>query len=1064
MAIKDFNPNAMMAFLAMEMSIPAKRITAWASKDPPLAPIALTPGLADSSGALLEVLTKYTRNEHIPQLRAAITDGDRGALEAMQHAVNDIRERLSTVIPELLETCREWFDREQYQAVAGLCPDIGALAWAVGDLYNATNLYYLAARSFWKIGDANSTVAMYELAIRLGEQHARAVPELQRASVVKSLAALYDNLGLALTELERFDEAIVLNKRSLDLESDPLRRLTIRNNLAMAYHNLGEYALAEREYEDVWNELRSRKAGEADPLGLAIALDNWAAALIEDGNAAEAVPLLEQSAPMFPSSATDARGRNASNRLNGYQRAGRYREAAALFRETWGLALEHARPLDIDHFRDGYGTALAGLLPPSSDLWKYFAMASQAMGARDTKRATDIYGMAAEIAHEAGDQMTYLRCLANIAATMGEAQQVDDALEVCGVVRQEAMRVGLALPVALSAVTVASLMQGGSDQGALAGALATTAEALVYAELHDRLADETNLPADDDIERLGRVDVGVLQAQVAEAAKDAHAYDLAEEYYRDAISSGQRIGDRFGEVIRFGELNRKVGLLGVLDEIPERTADADVLASDLRAELERADTHPIIRFVILRSLGTRGTDTPQSLADLKAAAALLETLRAERPPGAERSDLDREYRVYPFLLRRLRESDAPAAEEFSVLQAMRARRLMETLTAASGDLVPYQPIGVGEIQELLARQPRLTTFVDVTATDTGLRAYLVDCAGLRTLDIAGDVTPLLAVQWGDVRKRAAEVVALVADSPILADLASAVTGQLQNGSTVLLAVDDGLANLPMHAIPVANAPWADIVSIGRIPAAGVLRFTPVNRGWSGRAVVAGDSNKDLPGANRECVAVAKNLGVVPLVEDACTIGAVGDALTATPEKRLDVVHLAVHGRADARRGGRSSLLFAGDRPTWVPFAELAALRWNANLIVFSGCSTAVGGPRNGLGLYGVAQAAAEAGATTVIASLWPVDDNSAEAFMTAFYSKLSSLRGSGLIDLRELMDHARTQVRETAKLGGLSVRRDGRELIIDEPDDVSPPVLDAQQAAMMHWAPFVLIGEPTLTV
>jgi hypothetical protein len=85
---------------------------------------------------------------------------------------------------------------------------------------------------------------------------------------------------------------------------------------------------------------------------------------------------------------------------------------------------------------------------------------------------------------------------------------------------------------------------------------------------------------------------------------------------------------------------------------------------------------------------------------------------------------------------------------------------------------------------------------------------------------------LLGVQWGDVRKRVAEIVALVAGSPILADLATAVTGELENGSTVLLAVDDGLANMPMHAIPVGDAPWADIVSIGRIPGAEILRFTP----------------------------------------------------------------------------------------------------------------------------------------------------------------------------------------------------------------------------------------------
>jgi hypothetical protein len=83
--------------------------------------------------------------------------------------------------------------------------------------------------------------------------------------------------------------------------------------------------------------------------------------------------------------------------------------------------------------------------------------------------------------------------------------------------------------------------------------------------------------------------------------------------------------------------------------------------------------------------------------------------------------------------------------------------------------------------------------------------------------------------------------------------------------------------------------------------------------------------------------------------------------------------------------------------------------------------------------------------------------------MTAFYAELSRRRGSGLIDLRELMD-ARTQLRQNAQIDPHTVRRDGRELIIDEQEAESPPTEDAYQAEMMHWAPFVLIGEPTLIV
>ena len=97
-------------------------------------------------------------------------------------------------------------------------------------------------------------------------------------------------------------------------------------------------------------------------------------------------------------------------------------------------------------------------------------------------------------------------------------------------------------------------------------------------------------------------DVGILHAQVAQAAKQANAYDLAEEFFNNAIASAEHLG------YRFGELNRKVGLLTVLDKIPERAADAEACARELRAELDRDDTSTITRLVVNRCLGTRKPD------------------------------------------------------------------------------------------------------------------------------------------------------------------------------------------------------------------------------------------------------------------------------------------------------------------------------------------------------------------------------------------------------------------------------------------------------------------------
>ena len=116
----------------------------------------------------------------------------------------------------------------------------------------------------------------------------------------------------------------------------------------------------------------------------------------------------------------------------------------------------------------------------------------------------------------------------------------------------------------------------------------------------------------------------------------------------------------------------------------------------------------------------------------------------------------------------------------------------------------------------------------------------------------------------------------------------------------------------------------------------------------------------------------------------------GSCRAGTRRGTARLVHLAVHGRGDTRRGPRGSLAFSDARggTEWVPFEQLAALPWSAELVVFSGCSTAVAGPRFGHELVSVARAAAERGAATVLACLWPVGDEPASALMTAFYREL----------------------------------------------------------------------------
>jgi CHAT domain-containing protein len=59
-----------------------------------------------------------------------------------------------------------------------------------------------------------------------------------------------------------------------------------------------------------------------------------------------------------------------------------------------------------------------------------------------------------------------------------------------------------------------------------------------------------------------------------------------------------------------------------------------------------------------------------------------------------------------------------------------------------------------------------------------------------------------------------------------------------------------------------------------------------------------------------------------------------------------------------------------------------------NLAVLSACETGLGAPTSGEGLLGLGRALLQAGAGSVITSLWKVDDRATGLFFTEFYRYL----------------------------------------------------------------------------
>jgi CHAT domain-containing protein len=263
-----------------------------------------------------------------------------------------------------------------------------------------------------------------------------------------------------------------------------------------------------------------------------------------------------------------------------------------------------------------------------------------------------------------------------------------------------------------------------------------------------------------------------------------------------------------------------------------------------------------------------------------------------------------------------------------------------------------------------------------------------------------------------------------------------------------------LHNLPLHTVPLGGQPWCERRAIGYLSCAGALSFPRVAA--SGAPVfIAGNSRRDLPGAEAECQAIANLYNVRALTGADCTRAALEAALASGP---LDIVHLAVHGRGNPLRGGQASLLLADETGdvAWTDLDALTCKPWRVNLVVLSGCSTGLGGLRYGHQLISVAGRILEAGADAVVASLWPVGDDAAHRAMIAFHTALLQARRSGA-DLRCALDVARATLRDPAA-ANIHKLRDGRDFAPLEGTD--PGSFDPALAAALDWASFFVVGVP----
>jgi len=157
----------------------------------------------------------------------------------------------------------------------------------------------------------------------------------------------------------------------------------------------------------------------------------------------------------------------------------------------------------------------------------------------------------------------------------------------------------------------------------------------------------------------------------------------------------------------------------------------------------------------------------------------------------------------------------------------------------------------------------------------------------------------------------------------------------------------------------------------------------------------------LPGTREEVLSIARLARATrPASHIDVRLGcdATAAALRQAAERGAGLLHIATHGYVDANRPRLSALALTYDpstevagnsgRGTTFGLLDILGLRLRSPLVVLSACDTSQGRLLPGEGVLGPAPAFLQAGAATVVASYWRVEDEATAEFMHRFYEYL----------------------------------------------------------------------------
>jgi CHAT domain-containing protein len=353
------------------------------------------------------------------------------------------------------------------------------------------------------------------------------------------------------------------------------------------------------------------------------------------------------------------------------------------------------------------------------------------------------------------------------------------------------------------------------------------------------------------------------------------------------------------------------------------------------------------------------------------------------------------------LLERLRGADAAR------------RELLDRFEAGGKKLLPFVAVrGVDPdvLQRLLDED---TTLFAYFTTDRSLYTWAIhrDMVHLERIDLPRVELRTFVFSYLDAvrskNRRRIETLSRRAYDLLLKQIIPFVSGE-----RIGFIPDDCLGYFPFAAMNYRGKFLVEGFSIFYLPTAGMLEQISAEKELSGmRTLVFGEPDRkgespDLHHAADELKAIRKRIGHTTILLNEQASEANVGGLSAG----YDILHFSVRGRFHPDAPLQSSLLLtpgAGEDGA-LSALEIFRLRFNGRAVVLSGCDTLPEKDPEGKSFTALQRAFLHAGSSSVVSTLWLVDDRAAAHLLELFYQQVErkksfsdSLRAAQLHLLRE---------------------------------------------------------------